>query len=194
MSVVTVVVLAAFVLPKFKVFFNEPRRRAAAAHPDAARLHRLPRAAGGGRWPRRSPRWRCSCFLVTPHRARQATPATACCCRLPVLGETIQYALVERFCRILASMVGAGVPLPEALRGRPPRRCATGSTSSALGEVQRGDARGRGHRRPAGQHRPVPGDRGPDDPGRRGHRDARRPARGHRASTTRPSSTTRSRS
>ncbi|MFC5728187.1 MULTISPECIES: type II secretion system F family protein [Nocardioides] len=36
--------------------------------------------------------------------------------KVPVLGETIQYALVERFCRVLASMVGAGVNLPEALR------------------------------------------------------------------------------
>jgi type IV pilus assembly protein PilC len=35
---------------------------------------------------------------------------------VPVLGSTIQYALVERFCRILASMVNAGVPLPESLR------------------------------------------------------------------------------
>ena len=35
---------------------------------------------------------------------------------LPVIGETVQYALVERFCRILASMVGAGVSLPQALR------------------------------------------------------------------------------
>jgi type IV pilus assembly protein PilC len=33
-----------------------------------------------------------------------------------VLGSTIQYALVERFCRILASMVNAGVPLLESLR------------------------------------------------------------------------------
>lgn len=36
--------------------------------------------------------------------------------KVPVLGETIQYALVERFCRVLSSMVGAGVNLPEALR------------------------------------------------------------------------------
>ncbi|MGN6723488.1 MAG: type II secretion system F family protein, partial [Marmoricola sp.] len=36
--------------------------------------------------------------------------------KVPVLGETIQYALVERFCRVLASMVSAGVNLPEALR------------------------------------------------------------------------------
>jgi type IV pilus assembly protein PilC len=35
---------------------------------------------------------------------------------LPVVGGTIRFALVERFCRILASMVGAGVQLPEALR------------------------------------------------------------------------------
>jgi type IV pilus assembly protein PilC len=35
--------------------------------------------------------------------------------KVPVLGETIQYALVERFCRILGSMVGAGVNLTEGL-------------------------------------------------------------------------------
>jgi len=34
---------------------------------------------------------------------------------IPVLGETIQFALVERFCRVLASMVQAGVNLPEAI-------------------------------------------------------------------------------
>ncbi len=35
---------------------------------------------------------------------------------LPIIGPTIQYALVERFCRVLASMAAAGVALPEALR------------------------------------------------------------------------------
>jgi len=35
---------------------------------------------------------------------------------VPVLGSTIKFTLVERFCRILSSMVGAGVSLPEALR------------------------------------------------------------------------------
>ena len=35
--------------------------------------------------------------------------------RLPVLGELIRTAVLERFCRILHSMVAAGVPLPEAL-------------------------------------------------------------------------------
>jgi len=36
--------------------------------------------------------------------------------KLPVVGVTIQFALVERFTRILGSMVTAGVSLPEALR------------------------------------------------------------------------------
>jgi type IV pilus assembly protein PilC len=35
---------------------------------------------------------------------------------VPVLGGVIQFTLVERFCRILSSMVGAGVSLPVALR------------------------------------------------------------------------------
>ncbi len=35
--------------------------------------------------------------------------------RIPVLGELIRTAILERFCRILATMVGAGVPLPDAL-------------------------------------------------------------------------------
>jgi type IV pilus assembly protein PilC len=35
--------------------------------------------------------------------------------RLPVLGETVRYAIVERYCRILSSMVSAGVPLNEAM-------------------------------------------------------------------------------
>jgi type IV pilus assembly protein PilC len=35
--------------------------------------------------------------------------------RLPVLGDTVQYMLVERYCRILASMLTAGVVLTEAM-------------------------------------------------------------------------------
>ncbi|MGY1728818.1 type II secretion system F family protein [Geodermatophilus sp. SYSU D01062] len=35
---------------------------------------------------------------------------------VPVLGNTVEFVLVERFCRILSAMVGAGVALPEALR------------------------------------------------------------------------------
>jgi type IV pilus assembly protein PilC len=35
--------------------------------------------------------------------------------RLPILGDIVRHAILERFCRILSSMVSAGVPLPEAL-------------------------------------------------------------------------------
>ena len=36
--------------------------------------------------------------------------------KVPALGDTLRYAIVERFCRVFASMVSAGVPLPEAMR------------------------------------------------------------------------------
>src|SRR6266480_3104751 len=35
--------------------------------------------------------------------------------RLPILGQVILFAIVERFCRLLATMMQAGVPLPEAM-------------------------------------------------------------------------------
>jgi type IV pilus assembly protein PilC len=35
---------------------------------------------------------------------------------LPLIGVTVRSALVERFCRVMSSMAGAGVALPEALR------------------------------------------------------------------------------
>ena len=42
--------------------------------------------------------------------------ATSAVLHVPALGEVIRYAILERTCRVLASMVSAGVPLPEALR------------------------------------------------------------------------------
>ncbi|MEU8764254.1 type II secretion system F family protein [Streptomyces sp. NPDC048659] len=35
--------------------------------------------------------------------------------RTPVLGDVVRYLVIERFCRILTSMIKAGVPIPEAL-------------------------------------------------------------------------------
>lgn len=46
--------------------------------------------------------------------------------RLPLVGSAVRFALVERFCRVLSSMAGAGVALPEALR------VATGSLRNAV--------------------------------------------------------------
>ena len=36
--------------------------------------------------------------------------------KLPVISGIIEYAILERFCRILGAMVKAGVPLPEAMK------------------------------------------------------------------------------
>ena len=36
--------------------------------------------------------------------------------RMPVVGDVVQYAVIERFCRIISAMMKAGVPLPEAMQ------------------------------------------------------------------------------
>ena len=36
--------------------------------------------------------------------------------RMPVIGVVAQYTVIERFCRIIAAMMHAGVPLPEAMQ------------------------------------------------------------------------------
>jgi type IV pilus assembly protein PilC len=48
--------------------------------------------------------------------------------KVPVLGVTIRYAVVERFTRLLGSMIAAGVPLPDALQ------VATGSLRNLVFE------------------------------------------------------------
>jgi type IV pilus assembly protein PilC len=35
--------------------------------------------------------------------------------KVPVLGDLVRHAILERFCRILSAMVVSGVPLPDAL-------------------------------------------------------------------------------
>lgn len=114
MSVATVIVLASFVLPRFKTFFQSldaklplPTRMLLAVTDflssywwavlagllAAVLLAALVFRFEQGRY------WRDRLILA-----------------LPVLGDTVQFALVERFSRILSSMVSAGVSLPQALR------------------------------------------------------------------------------
>jgi type IV pilus assembly protein PilC len=114
MSAVTVIVLAAFVLPKFKVFFKSldaklplPTRMLLAVT-DFLTMWWWAVAAG-------------VVFVVLvvfavlrSERGRYGRDRLLLA--IPVVGTTIQFALVERFCRILASMVSAGVSLPDALR------------------------------------------------------------------------------
>lgn len=114
MSVVTVVVLSVFVLPQFKVFFASLH----ATLPLPTRMLLATTDFFGKWW------WALLLGVLTlalmgfiavrtpPGRYARDRMVLA----LPVVGDTVQFALVERFCRILSSMVGAGVPLPQALQ------------------------------------------------------------------------------
>jgi type IV pilus assembly protein PilC len=114
LSLFTVVVLAWFVLPKFKDFFDTLgaelplATRILMAITDFLLEYWWAVFLGGGAlalliW---------LPMLTEPGRYARDKLVL----KVPVLGDTIRYALVERFCRILASMAGAGVSLPEALR------------------------------------------------------------------------------
>jgi type IV pilus assembly protein PilC len=114
MSFVTVTVLAWFVLPKFKVFFASLDAKL----PLPTRMLLAVTDFLTAYW------WALGLGLIalvlvilgvlSTERGRFAKDRLIL--SVPVLGVTIQYALVERFCRILASMVSAGVSLPEGLR------------------------------------------------------------------------------
>lgn len=114
MSVVTVLVLAIYVLPKFEDFFASldaelplPTRMLL-GFTDFLGQWWWAILAGIGVWLFLS--W----LILRFEGGKYARDAFLL--KVPVLGETIQYALVERFCRVMASMVGAGVNLPEAIR------------------------------------------------------------------------------
>ena len=114
MSIITVTVLAWFVLPKFKEFF-----KSLDAHlPLATRMLLAVTDFLTNFW------WTVALGVLGLVLLVAAVLATArgqylkdrLVLSVPVLGATIQYALVERFCRILASMVSAGVSLPEGFQ------------------------------------------------------------------------------
>jgi type IV pilus assembly protein PilC len=114
LALVTVVVLAGFVLPRFKTFFEG----LGAQLPLAPRILLAISDFVLGWW------WAVLggvlavilivLLAVQSNAGRYARDKLLL--RLPVIGGTIRYALVERFCRVLASMAAAGVALPEALR------------------------------------------------------------------------------
>jgi type IV pilus assembly protein PilC len=113
MSIVTVIILAVYVLPKFRDFFHDldaelplPTRMLM-GFTDFLADWWWALLGGAGALV-------LLVFLVTRFE-RGKYLRDAFFLKVPVLGETIQYALVERFCRVLASMVSAGVNLTEAL-------------------------------------------------------------------------------
>ncbi|MEU5258849.1 type II secretion system F family protein [Amycolatopsis sp. NPDC021455] len=114
MSVVTVVVLATFVLPRFRTFFASLNAKL----PLPTRILLGVTDFLGAWW------WALLAGLfagIALYALAVRTPGgryarDSVLLAVPAIGPAVRHALVERFCRILSSMVGAGVPLPEALR------------------------------------------------------------------------------
>jgi type IV pilus assembly protein PilC len=113
MSMITVAILAVYVLPKFEVFFADLD----AELPLPTRILMGITGFLGDWW------WAIGAGIaavvvlsigITRTRAGKYA-RDALLLKVPVLGETIQYALVERFCRVLGSMVSAGVSLTDGL-------------------------------------------------------------------------------
>lgn len=113
MSMVTVVILAVFVLPKFEDFFADLD----AELPLATRiLMGITSFLGDWWWALAGGLAAVVVLTIAITRTRRGKYARdALLLKVPVLGSTIQYALTERFCRILASMVSAGVNLTDGL-------------------------------------------------------------------------------
>jgi type IV pilus assembly protein PilC len=113
MSVVVVIVLAGFVLPRFKTFFKSLNAKL----PLPTRML-LSFTAFFTTW-----------WLVIAGVAGVLTVGTflitrttwgrlrldALLLKVPLIGDLITHAILERFCRLLGSMVRAGVSLPEAM-------------------------------------------------------------------------------
>lgn len=113
MAIATVIVLATFVLPRFKTFFEGfdatlplPTRMLIGFTDFISNywlyiiaalvlLIAIPMA------------------LVRTSRGRRSKDKLVL--RLPVIGQIVLFAIIERFCRLLATMMRAGVPLPEAM-------------------------------------------------------------------------------
>jgi type IV pilus assembly protein PilC len=133
MAVVVVIVLVSFVMPRFKKFFTDLHARL----PLPTRML-LATSDFLTTW------WFAfvggalivAIFLVVALRTQRGRSARdSLFLKLPVVGDLVQHVVLERFCRILSSMMGAGVPLPEALR------VTTEATSNEVYKRRLADAR-----------------------------------------------------
>ena len=113
MSMVSVVILVVYVLPKFTDFFNSLD----AELPLTTRMMINTGDFVGNWW------WLMGIVIASVVAAiilglrteRGKSIRDTILLRAPIIGDLTQHAILERFCRILSSMVSAGVPLPDAL-------------------------------------------------------------------------------
>jgi len=113
MSIATVIVLATFVLPRFKKFFSELHAKL----PLPTRMLLSATNLLENNWPILVLGFVAIGLVVGfgPRTAKGRALRDRWLLKLPVIGDMTQTAIVERFCRTLSSMVRAGVPLPDAL-------------------------------------------------------------------------------
>lgn len=113
MAVVTVLVMVLFVLPRFVTFFEELE----ADLPLPTRMLLGFSNFIGSWW------WAIGLALVAIVATNIAAGRTdggrhlrsRVLLKLPLIGDIIAYATVERFCRVVSAMMKAGVPLPQAM-------------------------------------------------------------------------------
>jgi type IV pilus assembly protein PilC len=113
MAIIVVLILTLFVLPRFETFFESFHARL----PLPTRmLLSVSHFIGDWGWlivlATVTTVVAAVAFFRTPSGRAKKDELTL---RLPVAGDLLRHAIVERFCRILASMMNAGVPVPEAL-------------------------------------------------------------------------------
>jgi type IV pilus assembly protein PilC len=114
MAIIVVVILATFVMPKFVVFFKSFNAKLPLPTPMLLSVSNFV-----SNW------WFAILGLilvvvvgVIAMRRTQVGKARidSMILKLPILGDLVQTAIIERICRILSSMVRAGVALPDAMR------------------------------------------------------------------------------
>jgi type IV pilus assembly protein PilC len=114
LAVVTVAVLAGYVLPQFKPLFEElnadlplPTRMLLGVATLFSEMIYIPLTffAGMG-----------GLFYWLFRTSSGKEPKDKLMLKIPVISGIVEYAVLERFCRILGAMVKAGVPLPEGLK------------------------------------------------------------------------------
>ena len=173
LALFTVVVLAGFVLPKFRTFFEGLDAELPLAPRDAARAS--PTSSLGWWW-----------ALIGGVRGdRPGRPARAADQGRPVRLGQVPAAAFRSSARpsgspwssdsagCSPSMASAGVALPEALARRHRVACATGSSSAPSARVSEAMLEGQGLARAAVADEALPGYGRADDPGGRGDRNAR---------------------
>jgi type IV pilus assembly protein PilC len=113
LSIVVVVILTAWVIPKFETFFNSfhaklplpTRIMLSVAHFFTSWWGALLGGVGVV----------VLLALLIAHTERGRELRDTVVLKVPVIGDLVRHAILERFCRILSAMVLSGVPLPEAL-------------------------------------------------------------------------------